>query len=118
MAYFETAEFSSTALRKTILHFLAADPCFRVFQLHCYLFSTSSDSLASFSLWQLFLHVEMLNHEMLKRVKVEESEEEGEDDKETLIESTDIADPVKNAVDISIDAMKVEIELISYLQVN
>ena len=60
----------------------------------------------------------MLNHEMLKRVKVEESEEEGEDDKETLIESTDIADPVKNAVDISIDAMKVEIELISYLQVN
>ena len=55
---------------------------------------------------------------MLKRVKVEESEEEGEDDKETLIESTDIADPVKNAVDISIDAMKVEIELISYLQVN
>ena len=110
MAYFETAEFSSTALRKTILKFLAADPCFRVFQLHCYLFSSS--------LWQLFLHVEMLNHEMLKRVKVEEAEEDGEDDKDTLIESTDVADPVKNAVHISIDAMKVEIELISYLQVN
>ena len=55
---------------------------------------------------------------MLKLIEVYEAKDDGEDYEETLIESTNITDPIENAVYVSVNTVEVKVELISQLQVH
>ena len=59
----------------------------------------------------------MLDHEVLELVVIRESEDYGEEYEETFPKSTNVTDPVKYAVNVTIYAIQVQIELICHLQV-
>ena len=52
---------------------------------------------------------------MLESMIVDEAEKQRENYEETLIESTDVTDPIEYTVYVSIDTVKVEVELVSNL---
>ena len=60
----------------------------------------------------------MLDHEVLELVVIRESEDYGEEYEETFPKSTNVTDPVKYAVNVTIYAIQVQIELICHLQVH
>ena len=55
---------------------------------------------------------------MLESMIVDEAEKQRENYEETLIESTDVTDPIEYTVYVSIDTVKVEVELVSNLQMH
>lgn len=60
----------------------------------------------------------MLDHEVFELIVIHESEEDGEEEEETLSQSTDVTNPVKYAVNVTIYPIQVQIELICHLQMH
>jgi len=63
------------------------------------------------------LSVKFLNEEVVKLVELEEGKDDSESHAQTLVETTDVADPVENAVHVAIDPVESEIELEGDLRV-
>ncbi len=66
----------------------------------------------------LLLHEQLLDHKVLKRVKFKHAEHECKNEHQTFSKTTNIADPVKNAVDGSINPALIQVKFESYLHVN
>jgi len=53
------------------------------------------------------LLVQVFDHVVFKRVEIDQAKEDRQDDEETLAQTTNVSNPVKNRIDITIYSVQV-----------